>query len=325
MCDAFSSRPMAVSGAAGGTSESEERREGNFIMMGKETGKSVELRHFAPAGKALETVSIAEKFLVDQVTFSPDFKLAAGSLATQPQPAVISGEGIGVWDIAQQKLLYHLPGKRAMMDTMAFAPDGKTLAVESSDNAVQIWDMQSGELLRTVLKPESEINALCFAPDGQTLAIGTGGGTIILFDMQANEVRGEMTEDSTVYTLAFSPDGKYLLSGGEVRVDNKTIVKVRVWDVETRRVWREREQERRIFAGAAFSPDGQTLALCHIKSYEHRDDAHIELWNLADETSLAVLRDACGTENLAFAPDGKTLLTVSGGWIKSWDLNAMTH
>ena len=286
------------------------------------------LEHYAPTGKTLETFSIPSEFLIDNVTFSPDFRLAVGALESQDNPRLVIGEGVGVWDIAQKKMLWHLPNRGTDTDTFAFSPDSQILATgQSHGNKIQLWNLRDGTLLRTLPEPTSGTGALRFAPDGQSLAIGSLGGTIVFYDLKANNFTGEITEDGAVTNLALSPDGKYLLSGGDITVGYKHFgFKVHLWDVQSGRIFREWKQDHRFFGGATFSPDGQALALCHFESDERSGDSRIELWNIADNTLTATLRDICGARQPTFAPDGKTLVTTDWRWLKSWDVaNILMH
>ena len=57
----------------------------------------------------------------------------------------------------------------ALVWSLAFSPDGKTMASGGADNNVVIWDVPTGEDLMT-LKHNGAIEALRFSPDGRLLA-----------------------------------------------------------------------------------------------------------------------------------------------------------
>src|SRR5437870_1482740 len=65
--------------------------------------------------------------------------------------------------------------------SVAFAPDGQTLASWSSDNTVRLWRVSDGSLLRTLSGHGNDVFSMAFAPDGQSLASGSDDNTVRLW------------------------------------------------------------------------------------------------------------------------------------------------
>ncbi len=152
------------------------------------------------------------------LTLSPDGRRAAAG----------GGNAVYLWDLEGKKLLRKFEGHKAPVVSVAFSPTGKRLASGSIDEKVRIWDLSSSRSVRVIDGPHSPVVDLAFAPDGKRLltgALGTrepsvsapvtdrqpmrlwevpSGREVCLFD----------GPPSGVFSVAFSPDGRQVLSGG---------------------------------------------------------------------------------------------------------------
>ena len=73
-----------------------------------------------------------------------------------------------------------LEGHGAWVRSVAFSPDGTTLASGSSDGTAKLWDVASREAIATLYPRGYQVTSVDFSPDGTILA-GTGGGHIMLW------------------------------------------------------------------------------------------------------------------------------------------------
>jgi WD40 repeat protein len=209
-----------------------------------------------------------------------------------------------------------------IVSTVAFSPDGRTLASGSFDHTAMLWDVSGrGRPTRlATLRGHSEsVEAVAFSPDGRTLATGGGDNKAILWDVgdRAHPARLATLGDHTgvVWAVAFSPDGRTLATGSW---DGSTIL----WDVGDRaHPVRVATLSGGPTTGAVqsvlFSPDGHTLVT---RTSEHT----LALWDLGDPAHparLATVAEISTLNAVAFSPDGRTLaIGVGNGATDLWDL-----
>jgi WD40 repeat protein len=152
---------------------------------------------------------------VSGVAFSPDGKILASGY---------SSGSIVLWDPLTGQVLGTLTHSSNQWNTgvttLEFSPDGKTLASGYEDGNITLWDVVSGSELHTVSYTWANgIARLAFSPNGDVLAIGGGFDSTVL--LEAASGKELITIESGAGGLAFSPDGRLLISGaydGAIRV-----------------------------------------------------------------------------------------------------------
>src|SRR5438552_1381897 len=105
----------------------------------------------------------------------------------------------------------------ASVSSLAFSPDGKTLASGSADGCILWYVTTHTQRVQSSHACAKVVTDVIFDPDGKTLAAGGEGGVVILGDITTGQLlRQPLIGQSThVLRVAFSPDGKTLLTVGE--------------------------------------------------------------------------------------------------------------
>ena len=205
---------------------------------------------------------------------------------------------------ASQQPLDDLLVSGSPVNSVAFSPDGRILAVGDNRGDVGLWDVATGR--RTVLAEGSPVYGVAFSPDGRTLAVGDARGDVGLWDVATGRRTAILAEGSTVASVAFSPDG-HTLAVGDVGGS------VGLWDLATRRRTATLAEGNSVNS-VAFSPDGHTLAVGDA-------GASVGLWDLATRQRTATLAEGSPAFSVAFSPNGQTLAVGDGGdHVGLWDL-----
>ena len=223
----------------------------------------------------------------------------------KPQPKIVQTPKI---DEQNPGIIATLTGHSNPVRSVAFSPDGRTLASGSDDNTIKLWNVQSQRQITTLTGHSNHVRSVAFSPDGQTLASGSVDKTIKLWEVQSQRQIATLTGHSDyVWSVAFSPDGRTLASGSHDQT-------IKLWDVQSQRQIATLTGHSNYVRSVAFSPDGQTLASGSV-------DKTIKLWEVQSQRQIATLTGHSDyVWSVAFSPDGRTLASGSGdNTIKLWE------
>jgi dipeptidyl aminopeptidase/acylaminoacyl peptidase len=287
-----------------------------------------------PDGKTVATASADRTVRLWELATGKALRSLAGTgVVTAPAGTVMAttddDSHICLREVSSGKLLHRFPGYHP-----AFAPDGKLLACVSEAEG-QPWasgyydivlrDAATGAEVRRLRGHPGAIHCLTFSADGQVLASGAAGqrrqgknvdkapkvvDTIRLWDVATGKVMHQFGGDQhSVYALAFTPDGRSLVSGsyttGGYKEGRDPDAPARVWETATGRERVHLVGHQGWVTSVAVSPDGRTVAAGGL-------DHSVRLWDIL--TGKEVRRYMGHREMVTavtFAPGGKALVSGS--------------
>jgi WD40 repeat protein len=249
---------------------------------------------------------------VSHLAFSPDSQ----TLATAN-----GEEDIRLWKVQTGEAWKRIPSGRGWKRPrlLAFAPDGRTLAIGDATGALVFWDWQADVELsgarahRPVADGSEALSALSWSPAGTVVATGGGDRTVRLRAPGSKTYRVLSNHTEAVTCLAFAPDGRSIVTGG---LDQS----LRLWDLTSYRDAAYREiASWHAHAGGClqvrFDPAGS-------KIFSSGVDGAVKLWNLHPARREDPSRELpTGVwEVLIFADPPVLALGTSGQQWQTWNL-----
>ena len=221
------------------------------------------------------------------------------------------GDGVRLWETETgQRIMAGKYEGRSLFFSAALSPDGKLLVVSGEGNRASLLDVATRKEVRPIEGPnkaphlapgfprmrEESVYWFAFSPDGKTLAAVSGKDSFSVWNVADGRLR--FTIKDCRGRLAFSPDGKHLVCGGEEAI--------RLYETATGKEVRRFERHPGFVHALAFSPDGKTVASA--------EEYTIDLWDVATGKRLHPFAGhATPVVRVAFSPDGNSLASGDGG------------
>jgi WD40 repeat protein len=190
---------------------------------------------------------------------------------------------VALWDIPSRQPLAPLQGT-AVMQSVAFSPDGCLLATGDFAGLIRVWDTANWHEKRSLRHEAGQISAVAFSPDGTRIAAGSDNKLIRLWSARTGrELATLQGHEHVVQSIAFSPDGRTLASGG-------VGITCKLWNLVTFQEVADLTGHKEPIFTVVFSPDGNVLVTASrdrtVRFWRALSLDQIEAWSPARGTGL---------------------------------------
>ncbi|WP_026102209.1 TIR domain-containing protein [Pleurocapsa sp. PCC 7319] len=243
---------------------------------------------------------------VMSVAFSPDSQyIVSGS----------SDGSIKVWDKKSNLVSQPFSGHTFGVNSVAFSPDGQYIVSGSFDDTVRVWDTEGNQVGQPFIGHTSPVNSVAFSPDGQYIVSGSRLNTLLntlpdntirLWDTEGNQIGQPFSgHTSGVNSVAFSPDGQYIVSSSTT---------IRLLDTEGNQVGQPFFSRPSQFNSVAFSSDGQYIV-------SGSGDKTVRVWDKqGNQVGQSFVGHTGPVNSVAFSPDGQYIVSGSRDkTVRVWD------
>lgn len=260
--------------------------------------------------KKTRYISSTPDRILDAPELRNDFYLNLLDWSSRNVLAVALHNNVYLWDATQGDitLLMMLEREEDYICSLSWTKEGSYLAIGTSDCKVQLWDVENQKRLRTMASHTARVGSLSW--NDHVLSSGSRSGHIHHHDVRVadHHISTLSGHSQEVCGLKWSPDGRYLASGGN---DNL----VCVWP---------RAQE------GSVSNDSQCLLRCSehqgavkalawcpwqpniLASGGGTSDRHIRIWNVNSGSCISSLDTQSQISSMVFAPNYKELVSAHG-------------
>jgi WD40 repeat protein len=288
------------------------RKAVDNVMSKMGIASNAELSRLVSLSPTFHALLKSEAGEIRSLAFSPDSRFVAAAC----------DNAVRIWDAEAKTLKLTIDRYSGKATSLAFSKDGALLAIGTSSSDIYLFDaQQGGEKLKIKDAHSKGVWAIDFGPESRILASGGGDGIVRLWDVATGTKLGEMgRHEERIHTLVFDASGRNVMTASND-------LKIKYWDVNTKKETRAFAEDMDSLTAAAFSLDRSLVAYgaktIEIDLMRNRriDKRFVRLRDTVSGRDLFTFEGHTGDiTSIAFLP-GKRFLVSSAldKTIKIWD------
>ncbi len=184
---------------------------------------------------------------------------------------------VSLWNLLESKEICKFKRHKAAIYSIAFSHANNMLISASKDKTIKLWSLASCTEIATLKQHKKPINSIKLSPDSKYIISGSDDKTLKLWDVYSRKVIKSFTHNAIVKSVAFSPNGQYVISAGGNYLKGQKDFSIKVWDIATSAPVKTFKAHTKDVNAVIFSPDGNYILSASA-------DKSLKLWrnNFAD-------------------------------------------